>query len=99
MLSETSWLLMGYSPSQSQRVYPSPRSVLPMNLPLETSTRSLGIETLISMLSTSSRHWSLLGHQTLAPVPSHAVLIQGCPEESFLKAMAPNRPVSTGFPE
>src|ERR1039458_7777057 len=78
---------------------PSPRSVFPTNLPLETSTSSLGIATLISMLSTSSRHWSLLGHHTLAPMPSHAVLIQGCPEESFLKVMAPNLPVSTGFPE
>ena len=41
------------------------------------------METLISMLSTSSRHWSLLGHQTLAPMPSQAVLIQGWPAGSL----------------
>jgi hypothetical protein len=32
--------------------------------------------TLIRMLSTSSRHWSLFGHQMLAPMCWQAVLIQ-----------------------
>ena len=72
---------------------------MPINFPLETSTRPLGIDTLICMLSTSSRHWSLLGHHTLAPVSSHAVLIQVCPAGSLRKVIAPNLPVSTGWPE
>ncbi len=56
---------------------------LPLNFPFETSIRPFGIATLISMFSTSSRHWSLFGHQTLAPVSSQAVLIHGCPAESL----------------
>ena len=70
-----------------------------MNFPFETSTRPLGTDTLISMLSTSSRHWSLFGHHTLAPVSSQAVLIQGWPAGSLRKVIPPNLPVSTGWPE
>jgi hypothetical protein len=36
--------------------------------------------TLNVISSTSSRHWSLLGHQMLAPSSSHAVVIQCRPE-------------------
>ena len=84
---------------QSQRVVPSPRSVLPTSLPLETSTSRLGIVTLKSIDSTSSRHWSLLGHQMLAPGPSQDVQIQGQPAGSCRNDMPPNRPVELGFPE
>ena len=63
-----------------------------MNLPFDTSDNPLGIDTLICMLSTSSRHWSLFGHHTLAPVSSQAVLIQGLPAGSLRKVMAPNLP-------
>src|SRR5687767_16027906 len=99
MLTDTLYELIGYCTCQSHRVYPSPRSVLPRNLPFETSTRSLGIATLSFMFSGSSRHWSLLGHQMLEPSPSQAVLIQCLPVGSFLKAIPPNRPVSRGVPE
>src|ERR1700677_1160821 len=99
MLSDTSKLLIGECPCQSPRVYPSPRSVFPTNLPFDTSTSPFGIATLISISSTSSRHWSLFGHHILAPVSSHAVLIHSRPAGSFLNVTLPNLPVSTGFPE
>ena len=70
-----------------------------MNRPLETSIRSLGIETRMSMPSGSSCHESLLGHHTAEPTPSLAVLIQCPPIGSFLNASASKRPISCGCPE
>src|ERR1017187_4586921 len=85
---------MGYCTFQSHRVKPSCRSVLPWNRPFETSTRSLGASTLMSIDSTSSRHWSLFGHHTLAPSSSHAVFTSGLPIGSLRKTKPPNRPIS-----
>src|SRR5258705_375661 len=81
---------MGYCTSQSQRVYPSCRSVLPMNLPFETSVRLFGISTLIFIDSTSSFHWSLFGHQMLAPSPSQVVKIELDPRV-VLEHLEPDR--------
>ena len=50
------------------------------------------------MLSTSSRHWSLLGHQTLAPMPSQAVLTQGWPDGSLLERDAAEAAGLDGIP-
>ena len=83
---------------QSHRVKPSARSFLPVRLPLETSTRSLGIVTLRSIDSTSSRHWSLLGHQTLAPWHLARRKDPGLARRVLAEGEAAKRPDVAGVP-
>ena len=82
-------------------VVPSAFSVVERRRPLDTSTIGRGTVIAMRWLSGSSLGRSLVGHQTLAPMPSLAVATQVLPRASLCQMKPPSqggRTATLGFP-